>query len=64
MVWLDGETHDPLHVDVTVRDWRDMRQMLSWVAGDTGGPLNCSAVSWMSVNAAIGLPRSSSDNAV
>ena len=33
MVRLDGKAHDPLHVDVTMRDWRDMRQMLSWVQG-------------------------------
>ena len=33
MVWLDAETHYALHVDVTVRDRRDMRQMLSWVEG-------------------------------
>lgn len=36
VVWLDGETHDALHIDVTVRDWRDMRQMLSWVEGRIG----------------------------
>ena len=31
MVWFDGEAHDPLHVDVTVCNRRDMRELSSWV---------------------------------
>ena len=33
MVRLDREAHDSFHVEVTVRDGRDMRQMLCWVQG-------------------------------
>ena len=36
MVRFDGEAHDPFHVDVSVRDRRDMRQMFGWVPGGLG----------------------------
>ena len=36
MVRFDGEAHDPLHVDVSVCNRRDMRQMSSWVLGGIG----------------------------
>ena len=37
MVGLDGETHDPLHVDVTVRNGGDVRQMFRRVQCGIGG---------------------------
>ena len=36
MVGLDDEAHDALHVDVTMRDGGDVRQMLSRIQGGIG----------------------------
>ena len=36
MVRFDGKAHDPLHVDVSVRDRRDMRQVFGWIPGGLG----------------------------
>ena len=36
MVRFDGKAHDPLHVEVSVRDRRDMHQMFGWVPGGLG----------------------------
>ena len=39
MVRFDGKAHEPLHVDVSVRDRRDMRQVFGLVPGGLG--FNC-----------------------
>lgn len=36
MVRFDGKAHEPLHVDASVRERRDMRQMCGWVPGGLG----------------------------